>query len=168
MKTHANLETAVTEAKKALRDAQQRHQSLAREESQVAQDLTAASREAARQRAEAARRGESAATVSADMDLEAYRERQRQLPLERWAAELAVEESKLALYDAEDRLSVARVEEANDRFRRLQPRFEDLKARYEKARAESSRDPVPYHRTILRKDAKSRLQHLEEHYPGSW
>lgn len=165
--TQTNLQDAVAEAKQALQDAQQRQQALAKEQTAVDQAMTTASRQAARERAESARRGESTASVSADLDLESYRERQREIPLEKWAAELAVEEAKLALYDAEDRLAVARHQEATARLQALRPEFDDLKQRFDQARAEASRDPVPYHRTNLRKDARAKLQSLETSYPGA-
>lgn len=117
--------------------------------------------------AEKARAGESAAYAAADLTVEELRQRQEQIKLQLWASRVAVEEARLALYDAQDTLSRHDHAEAERHLEEIRPAFEKLKARFEEAQRLANRDPVPYHQTTLKKTAKDRLKELESSYPGA-
>jgi predicted nucleic acid-binding Zn-ribbon protein len=158
-KTSADAKRDVIAAKNRLAD-------LRKEYKRVVLDLREANKAAARQRAEAARGGESAAGVAADLDVQGLRSRKDELPFEIWAAELAVEELKIEQYNAESHEAIARHEEARRVLEEIEPEFLEMKAKYERAVADVHNGPHDLHRSNLLRVAKQRIADLEENYPG--
>lgn len=147
--------------------AEQRLRNLSQEATDLPGKLRDAIGEAAKQRAEKARQGESAAHVTADLDIEGLRQRQDQVKLELWAQRIAVEEARIGLYGAEEAQAVEEHKEARARFESIKPRYDEIRQEYEAAQRAASRDPYDSHRTDLVKEARAKLAELEGSYPGA-
>lgn len=105
--------------------------------------------------------------MAADLDLTDLRQRQDQVELELWAQRIAVEEGRLAMYEAEDALAVEEHREAQARFERIKPKFEEMRREYETARSAALRDGISTHRMNLKKESRAKLAELEVNYPGA-
>lgn len=171
--------TATTEHKTAtvgdLRDslaaAQHRQRTLIAESQGLPGELRRASRQAARQKAQAARSGdagEALATTAADLDIEAMRRRESELPFKLWASRLTVLEIARDLLQAE--LEEARCEQARtgpifDRARRDLALAE--KAHGDAYAAHSAAAACVQGLQVKVRDAKREAADLVESYPGA-
>lgn len=154
-------------ARQDLAGAEQRLRDLSQEASALPDQLRDALGQAAKERAEAARRGESAAYAPSDLTVEELRQRQGQIRLELWASRIAVEEARLALYAAEEELEKAKQADAQQALDEIAPAYEKLRQRYEAARGAASLDYFNLHRSDLKQESRDRLAELQASYPGA-
>lgn len=156
---------AVRSKKDDVRAAEIRLIELLDERARVDRELQEASINAARQKARAARNGESIASP-ADLDASQLRERRLELPYEVHAQEIFVFESKIALYDAEDADRRARHEAAEAVYVEVKGRFEAVEAEFKSARANRVDATRSFHQSTLRKVATDAISDLEANPPG--
>ncbi len=164
--TMTTTKTSTEELRQQLQAATQRQQDLATEHANLEADIREASTQAARQRAEAARHGESVSTAAADMDVEHLRRRREELPFELWAARITTAQLSRDLHQAEllelqgeDRESAAALEAAQ---RALKEAEEAQQQAYSRRMSVAFR--LDRLRAQLKEDTRT-LQQLEEAPP---
>ena len=171
MTTATEKKAAIEDLKEDLAGAQERHRDLVQEDRALPTQLRDASRRSARQKADAARNGDSGQTLTttaADLDAHELRDREAAIPFEIWAQNVVVAEIDRDLHRAE----LAEVEEL---LRRTGPAYEDARedlalAEQRMAQAYSSHTGAASRASTLSvklRGAKEAVAELEENAPGA-
>lgn len=155
-----------SELRDQLKAAEARQRELALEHANIEADIREASKLAARQRADAARHGESVSAAAADMDVEHLRRRRDELPWELWAARITTAQLSRDLHQVELEEAEAESRQASIEFEGAQRGLALAEKRHADAYAASSTAGARVNRLRgqLREDARI-LQSLEEAPP---
>lgn len=158
--TIADLEAAVREASAHERE-------LALEVDALPSKIQAAAHEDARSKAVAARSGEAVAAVDQDSDVPALRQREADLPYERWAAsirtaslEVELNEAQQEKYEAEAEAALSKLPSAEEAANEAQAKADAIRSDYIGANGAAGR--YSYYAA----QAAKHLRLLEEEYPG--
>jgi len=171
MSTATEKQATIEDLKESFNAAQQRHRELVQEHRELPTQLRNASRRAARQKADAARNGDSGQTLTttaADLDAHELRDREAALPFEIWAQQLVVAELDADLHRAE----LAAVEEE---LKNTGPAYESARqdladAEQRMAQAYSAHTSAASRASTLSvkiRDANLVVAELEENAPGA-
>lgn len=161
--------TAMTnDLKDQLQAAQHRQKDLAAEHAGIDQQIQEAARQAARQKAEAARNNETLGAVAADMDIEELRRRREALPFELWAARITMAQLARDLHRAELEEAEAESEKASSNFASAQREAQDAEKARDLAYTQSATagQRVFNLRRQLKETTRT-IQALEKESPGA-
>lgn len=148
--------------------AQAQERALAVEADELPTKINEAMREIAQRKAQAARSGEAVATAAADLDVRGLRERQGEIPFERWAAALHTSQLEHDLADAQYRLAVEDEKAAEPKLMRAQRDYDQAKADLDAARgAVQGAEGRQSRYSLLRRDAREKLKELEGNPPNA-
>jgi chromosome segregation ATPase len=161
--------TTIEDLRQRLEDAQRRREELRLEGQELPARIREVSQAISRQKADAARRGEPAAGVAAELDLAALQEREKQLPLEMWVARLtAAEEVARDLHQAELEEAVRERDETRAAAEVAEHRFNEAKQAHEEAWDRSNMASVRAQNLQIRlRDLDKSIQAISEDYPGA-
>ena len=156
----------IEDLRQHLRAAEARQRALVEESRTIEADTREAAKTAARERAQAARNGESVAHIAADLDIEHLRSRRDELPWELWSARITTAQLARDLHQAELEEAEAESRQASIEFEGAQRGLALAEKRHANAYAASSTAGARVNRLRgqLREDART-LQSLEEAPP---